>query len=221
MKEKGKDGYYWFVVSMVIICATLSICLYINLRVYRREKQHEVKMLEMAQLLKNSNTIDSSRKSIQTNNLILTENIETTIQEAKAQRDKVRDRIKKLKKELFERSDDLYKVEQEARDIMGKVIEWEKKEKNDPVRQNFLKVLRQLEQLVTEWEEIQKEKNIVLQETLIAKELLQNKRSRRDITKSAETDAYLNSLQYTFEPDATWVYCTLQEDIDYDSDKNE
>ena len=133
-----------------------------------------------------------------------------------------REQIKQVTKTLIERTDNIYKYEVEAQKLLDQLTLHEKMERNDAMREQFSRVIRQLEHIVYEIEEILKEQKMerdeIMAGELIAKSSeITGGRRKRDVQSqnTAEEDAYIKSLTYIWDPGDTIQYCKRGDDPDY------
>ena len=213
-------GNKWCKLAVILVCITLIICLALDLLTRYNENQHLHDVQRAHQLLLRRRRPQYIAEA--NSNILALHKITAALTEVQERQQASREQIKQVTKTLIERTDNLYKYEVEAQKLLDQLTLHEKMERNDAMREQFSRVIRQLEHIVYEIEEILKEQKMerdeIMAGELIAKSSeITGGRRKRDVQSqnTAEEDAYIKSLTYIWDPGYTIQYCKRGDDPDY------
>lgn len=204
----------WFKLAMLLLCITLITCVVIDLNTRAREIAHRSDLRQAHLLL-----CEMRRKrdlTEETTAMLAEQEVRKALAETREKQQKLKKERQAIHRNIIERLDDIYKFEVEMREISDKVTELEKMERNDMVRARFTRVMRELEQIVADLEEVLAKQDKTKDEILTIKLLEANKsRPKRSVERSDEVEQYINSLKYKYDIGFTLRYCPKSEDLDY------
>ena len=213
-------GNKWCKLAVILVCITLIICLALDLLTRYNENQHLHDVQHAHQLLLRRRRPQYIAEA--NSNILALQKIKAALTEVQERQQASREQIKQVANTLIERTDNIYKYEVEAQKLLDQLTLHEKMERNDATREQFSRVIRQLEHIVYEIEEILKEQKMerdeIMASELIAKSSeIMGGRRKRDVQSqnTAEEDAYIRSLTYVWEPGYTIQYCNRVDDPDY------
>lgn len=204
----------WFKLAMLLLCATMITCVIIDLNTRAREIAHR-NDLRQAHLL-----LSAMRRkrdlTEETNTLLSEQEVRKVLAEAREKQQKLKKERQAIQRNVIEHLDGIYKFEEEIRELSDKVTDLEKMERNNMVRTRFTRVMRELEQIVADLEEVLAEQDKTKDEILTIKLLEANKsHQKRSVERSEKVEQYINSLKYKYDIGFWLQYCPTSEDMDY------